>query len=99
VPVSGADWSRLGANAERLAGFLGDRAFMRMTNGHCAALEIRSAQSGPLEFAGGVYADRPQVCRDLARGAAACAAEIELKAARVAALLRPAMDCPPHPRV
>src|ERR1051326_1001869 len=38
VRVTGDDWTRLGETAERVAHFLGHRAYMRMIDGHCAAL-------------------------------------------------------------
>jgi Fe-S-cluster containining protein len=75
VPVSGDDHQRLGDFAEQLTQFLGNRCFMRMREGHCAALEIRA--SG--EFYCGVYEQRPSVCRELARGSAACEAEFSRK--------------------
>jgi uncharacterized protein len=75
VRVTGADWERLGAAADRLAHFVGNRAFMRMTAGHCAALELRPARGGGTEYFCTVYEHRPQICRDLARGSPECAAE------------------------
>lgn len=75
VRVTGDDWSRLGEAAERLAQFVGNRAFMKMKDGHCAALEIRQPAGRPPEFFCTVYEARPQVCRDLARGSPACEAE------------------------
>jgi len=79
VRVSGDDYSRLGERAQELVWFEGIRAFMRMTDGHCAALVIdgRSRQ-----FVCSVYLDRPQVCRDLERGSGACLAERDRKAER-----------------
>lgn len=85
VRVTGEDWSRLGAEAERVAHFIGHRAYMRMTAGHCAALALRPAPAGTWEYFCTVYAQRPQVCRDLARGSPACEAEWEQKSARAAA--------------
>jgi len=75
VRVTGADWERLGAAADRLAHFVGNRAFMRMTAGHCAALELRLAAGSGTEFFCTIYEHRPQICRDLARGSPECAAE------------------------
>lgn len=79
VRVSGADHARLAERAEELVWFDGNRAYMRMVDGHCSALviEVRSGQ-----FVCNAYATRPQVCRDLARGAGACRGEIEAKAGR-----------------
>lgn len=84
VRVSGEDWTRLGGKAEAVAHFIGHRAYMRMSHGHCAALAVRGEAGGATEFFCTVYADRPQVCRDLARGSAECAAELEQKAGRAA---------------
>ncbi len=82
--VTGADWERLGADAERVAHFVGNRAYMRMSGGHCAALEVRVTEGAARDFFCTVYEQRPQVCRDLARGSPECEGELALKAARVA---------------
>src|SRR5512132_144367 len=79
VRVSGDDHARLAQRAESLVWFQGNRAFMRMVDGHCAALEIDAASG---EFVCSVYAERPQVCRDLARASGACRGEREAKAER-----------------
>lgn len=84
VRVTGEDWARLGDEAERLAHFVGHRAYMRMDGGHCAALEVRPAAEGGAEFFCTAYERRPQVCRDLARGSAECAGELASKGRRVA---------------
>jgi hypothetical protein len=74
--VNGDDWERLGAEAERKAHFIGNRAFMRMNDGHCAALEVRgSTSSRAKEFFCTLYEKRPQICRDLARGSPECEGE------------------------
>lgn len=88
VRVTGGDWSRLGAEAERLAHFIGHRAFMRMSEGRCAALELRRADDGTADFFCTIYERRPQVCRALERGSPQCAAELFAKAA-VARVSRP----------
>jgi Fe-S-cluster containining protein len=85
VRVTGDDWSRLGEAAERVAHFIGHRAYMKMADGHCAALEIRRVTGGAPEFFCTVYERRPQVCRDLARGSPQCGGERELKSKRVPA--------------
>lgn len=78
--VTGSDWMRLGAAAERLAQFIGrgNEAYMRMNAGHCAALEVRTtgggADSAPVYFCT-IYELRPQICRDLARGSPECEGE------------------------
>ena len=79
--VTGEDWARLGEAAERVAHFAGggNRAFMRMSEGHCAALEVRETAAGATEFFCTIYERRPQICRDLARGSPECAGEIAVK--------------------
>ena len=36
VRVSGDDWTRLGDDGQRVAHFIGHRAYMKMSGGHCA---------------------------------------------------------------
>ena len=84
VRVTGDDWERLGVGAERVAHFIGHRAYMKMSGGHCAALDVRTAADGAREFFCTVYERRPQVCRDLARGSPECEGELLAKAERVA---------------
>jgi Fe-S-cluster containining protein len=79
VRVSGDDHERLGDRAEALVRFEGTRAYMRMTDGHCAALVVDAA-SGALVC--GTYETRPAVCREMERGGAACAGERETKGER-----------------
>lgn len=83
--VSGDDHARLGERAEELVWFDGIRAFMRMVDGHCAALAIDVASR---QFVCSVYVDRPQICRDLERASGACSAEREHKAERPLLTLR-----------
>jgi hypothetical protein len=82
VRVSGDDWSRLGGDAERVAHFIGHRAYMKMERGRCAALEVRESIDGAREFFCTIYAKRPQTCRDLGRGSPECEGEIALKGSR-----------------
>lgn len=79
VRVTGDDHARLGGHAEELVRFEGNRAYMRMEDGHCAALVVEPETR---RFLCGVYELRPATCRDLARGSPACAAEIEAKGER-----------------
>ncbi len=83
--VLGDDYSRLGELAESMVRFDGTRAYMRMRDGHCAALEV-DVDSG--QFVCTAYATRPQICRDLERGGSACRAEREAKAERPLLALR-----------
>ena len=85
VRVSGDDWERLGPDAERVAHFIGHRAYLRMEDGHCAALETRQSADGAAEYYCTIYERRPQVCRDLARGSPECEAELALKGTRPSA--------------
>ena len=78
VRVSGDDHARLGARSDELVTFDGHRAYMRMVDGHCAALLVES--SGQLVCS--AYDTRPQTCRDLARGSGACLGEIATKRER-----------------
>jgi Fe-S-cluster containining protein len=78
VRVSGDDHARLGEHAERLAHFVGNRCFMRMEDGHCAALVVDREGS----FVCTVYEQRPDTCRELARESSQCEAERLLKAER-----------------
>jgi hypothetical protein len=85
VRVSGDDHARLAERADELVWFNGNRAYMRMVDGHCGALRIE-ARSG--DFVCDAYATRPQVCRDLERGSGACLGELEAKALRPLLALR-----------
>lgn len=82
VRVTGEDWSRLGAVAEEFAQFIGNRAYMRMSGGHCAALAVYEGCDGVRDFVYTIYESRPQICRDLARGSPGCAGEIALRVPR-----------------
>ena len=76
VRVTGDDHARLGERADELVRFDGNRAYMRMVDGHCAALRVEKS-SGQLVCS--AYETRPQTCRDLARGSGACLGEIASK--------------------
>jgi uncharacterized protein len=70
--VFGSDYERLGDQAERLTHFLGNRVYMRLENGHCAALRVEP-ESG--RYLCSVYERRPDVCHWLERGSGHCRAE------------------------
>jgi uncharacterized protein len=74
--VSGADYERLGALAEHVSGFVGNRCYMRMDEGHCAQLAVDHAG----RFVCKVYETRPEVCRELERASPACEGELDRKA-------------------
>jgi Fe-S-cluster containining protein len=84
VPVSGDDYARLGEDAETLVRWIANRAYLRLENGHCAALAVDPAQR---IFACTVYERRPSVCRDLERGSPPCAGERDAKGERPARAL------------
>jgi uncharacterized protein len=79
VPVTGDDHARLGDRADDLVVFHGNRAFLRMEDGHCAALRLDAAAGA---FVCTVYATRPETCRALARGSPQCAGERQTKGER-----------------
>jgi Fe-S-cluster containining protein len=78
VLVRGSDHARLGDRADDLVVFHGNKAYMRMTDGRCAALDVDRAG----RFVCTVYHARPDACRDLARGSPECAGEIATKGDR-----------------
>ena len=87
--VTGDDHARLGDDAESLVTWIGNTAFMRLEVGgssqaarglgRCAALAIDPVLG---TFTCSIYARRPQVCRDLERGAGGCRGELASKADR-----------------
>ncbi len=83
VTVTGADYERLGEQAEVYADFDGNRAFMRMVSGRCAALRIVDER-----FVCAVYAKRPETCRSLLPDSPQCAGEILTKGERPLIALR-----------
>ena len=80
VWVTAHDVALLGPDATRLVQVIGRDAFMRMRDGHCAALEVRRAADGAPEFFCTVYDRRPEICRELGRGSPECRADLEAKA-------------------
>ena len=83
VAVTGDDHARLGDEADALVVFHGNKAFMRMALGRCGALQLVDGR-----FLCGVYEDRPDTCRDLARDSGACRGEIAAKGERPLIALR-----------
>ncbi len=83
VRVTGDDWARLGDEAPRVAHFIGNRAYLRMVDGHCIGLRIDRAPDGRVDAFCTLYERRPQTCRDLERGSPACGGEILSKGGRV----------------
>lgn len=79
VRVSGADHARMGDRAGALVAWVGNRAYMRMRDGHCAALRVDGTTGS---FVCTAYEVRPQICRDLERGSPECEGEIASKGGR-----------------
>ncbi len=79
MPVSGDDYARMGDRAEELTVFLGNRAYLRMVEGRCAALRVEPQAR---RFVCTIYEARPQTCRELARGSPQCLGEIATKSER-----------------
>ncbi len=89
VRVFGTDWDRMGDRAREYTAFIGNRCYMRLEDGHCAALMIDPVAR---RFSCAIYAERPDCCRALQRGHGACLSDLHEKADRpllaVEALLR-----------
>ncbi|MEI9937925.1 MAG: YkgJ family cysteine cluster protein [Pseudomonadota bacterium] len=84
VRVEGADHARIGAQVDDLTHFAGNRCYMNMFEGHCAALAIDLTTS---QFVCSIYETRPSTCRDLQRSSPACQGEIHEKSQRPLLLL------------
>jgi Fe-S-cluster containining protein len=79
IGVTGDDYARLGERAEALVAWHGNKAYMRMADGHCVALALDPAVR---RFVCTIYDARPAACRDLARGSRECAGERATKGDR-----------------
>lgn len=82
VRVTGDDWERLGGEAERVAHFIGHRAYLKMDQGRCASLRVERDTG---RFFCTIYEVRPQTCRDLGRGSPECLGELAEKGERTVA--------------
>jgi Fe-S-cluster containining protein len=78
VRVFGCDWDRMDDAARAYTHFLGNRCYLRLDEGRCAALQI---EPGP-RFLCAIYEVRPDVCRALERGSGACRGERHEKGER-----------------
>jgi hypothetical protein len=65
--------------AQALTHFIGNRVYMRIEEGHCAALVIDPVAR---RFACSIYEMRPDCCRGLERGSGACLGEYHAKIER-----------------
>ena len=72
VRVFGHDWDRMDERAQAYTHFLGNRCYLRLEEGHCAALVIDPDSSS---FRCAIYEARPDACRALERGSGACKAD------------------------
>jgi Fe-S-cluster containining protein len=73
VELKGVDHARLSADERsRLTVFHGTLCYIKMVDGHCAAL-VREGS----EWLCSVYERRPQLCRDYERGGPACGVDRE----------------------
>ncbi|MCK6590470.1 MAG: YkgJ family cysteine cluster protein [Polyangiaceae bacterium] len=79
VRVFGCDWDRMGDRARSLTEFIGNRCFMRIEDGRCAALELHPETR---RFLCSIYEERPDCCRSLERGSGACLGELASKSDR-----------------
>ncbi len=79
VRVFGVDLDRMDDRAAALTHFIGNRCYMRLEEGHCAALVIDPRAR---RFVCSIYEARPDVCRSLDRGTGACLGEYTEKADR-----------------
>jgi len=84
VRVGGDDHALMGDRVEQLTHFDGNRCYMNMHEGHCAALVIDLVSR---QFFCSIYETRPQTCRELERASPACEAEIHEKSPRPLRLL------------
>jgi len=70
VPVRGDDHARMGRAAAEWTRFIGNRCYMRMDAGRCAALAVIDGR-----WRCQIYEIRPETCRTLELGSDACDAE------------------------
>lgn len=66
--------------AQALTHFLGNRCYLRLEDGHCAALVVEPGP--PARFLCSIYEMRPDACRALERGSGACRGELHEKSER-----------------
>jgi Fe-S-cluster containining protein len=90
VPVTGDDYARLDdAAAAALVVWEENRAYMRIEDGHCAALRLDAEAR---RFVCTIYEARPATCRALERGSAQCEGERATKGERPLVALRRRTD-------
>jgi hypothetical protein len=79
VRVFGCDHDRMDDRARGLTHFIGNRCYMRIEDGRCAALAL-DPERGRLLCS--IYEVRPDCCRGLERGSGACRGELQEKRER-----------------
>lgn len=79
VRVFGCDLDRMDERSQALTHFIGNKCYMVMENGHCAALVIDPVAR---RFVCSIYEARPDCCRGLERGGSACRADLHEKSDR-----------------
>ncbi|WP_437611780.1 YkgJ family cysteine cluster protein [Sorangium sp. So ce834] len=79
IRVFGCDYDRMDDRARALTRFIGNRCYMRVEDGRCAALTL-DAELG--RFLCSIYEVRPDCCRALERGSGACLGELHEKRER-----------------
>ncbi|HVY45848.1 MAG TPA: YkgJ family cysteine cluster protein [Minicystis sp.] len=79
VRVFGVDWDRMSEAARGYTEFIGNKCYMRVEGGRCAALRVEA--EGPAFFCA-IYDERPDCCRALERGSGVCRGERHAKAER-----------------
>ncbi|MBI5538206.1 MAG: YkgJ family cysteine cluster protein [Deltaproteobacteria bacterium] len=87
--VWGVDHERMGDGVAQHTTFIGNQCFMRIEDGHCAALVIDPDRR---RFSCSIYEQRSDACRSLVAGTSACLGEMHEKGDRpaiaIAAMLR-----------
>lgn len=93
VRVFGVDWDRMDDAARERTEFIGNRCYMKIEDGRCAALVLDPAGR---RFLCSIYEMRPDACRALERGSGACRGELHEKSERpliaIEALVRRASE-------
>ncbi|AGP34357.1 YkgJ family cysteine cluster protein [Sorangium cellulosum] len=79
IRVFGCDYDRMDDRARALTRFIGNRCYMHVEDGRCAALTL-DAERG--RFLCSIYEVRPDCCRALERGSGACIGELHEKRER-----------------
>jgi uncharacterized protein len=79
VRVYGCDHDRMDDRARGLTHFIGNRCYMRIEDGRCAALVLDPERG---RFLCSIYEARPDCCRGLERGSGACRGELQEKRER-----------------